>query len=57
MGAWDIVIIVLVCVAFLGVSGWLIYRKIKHKGGCIGCDCGCSSAANCPNCKRNEDKK
>ena len=58
MGAVEIAVIVIVAVAFAGVSGWLIYRKIKHKGGCAGCDCGCGcgSGAGCPHCK-NADKK
>lgn len=46
MNPWDIAIIVIVCVAFAGVCGWLIYRKVKHKGGCCGCECG----AHCQNC-------
>ncbi len=57
MNPWDIAIIVIVCVAFACVCGWLIYRKVKHKGGCCGCDCGnCGGGASCPHCK-NEDKK
>ena len=54
MGPIDIAVIVIVSVAVAGVVGWLIYRKVKHKGGC---DCGCSSCANCPACKGREDKK
>ena len=38
MGAVDIVIICVVSAAFLAAVGVIIYRKIKHKGGC---DCGC----------------
>ena len=61
MGAWDIAITVIVCAAFAAVCGWLIYRKVKHKGGCCGCDfegCGVhcqSGGASCPHCKK-EDK-
>ncbi len=54
MSPLDIAVIVIVCVAFVGVAGWLIYRKVKHKGGCTGCDCGC--AANCPHCKEKDKK-
>lgn len=50
MGVFDIAVIVAVCVAFAGVCGLLIYRKVKHKGGCCGCDCGGA----CSNCKKNE---
>lgn len=65
MNPWDIAIIVLVCVAFAGVCGWLIYRKVKHKGGCCGCECASCGACGthkesggnaCPHCK-GEDKK
>lgn len=56
MGAVEIAVIVIVAVAFAGVAGWLIYRKVKHKGGCAGCDCGCGGGAGCPHCK-NADKK
>jgi len=49
MSAWEIVILVGVCVAFVCVSALLIRNKIKHKGGC--CDCGKSSACEgCPHC-------
>lgn len=54
MNVWDILIIVMVSAAFLGVAGWLVYRKVKHRGGCIGCDCGCGGKS-CPHCKN--DKK
>lgn len=54
MNPIDIAVIVLVSVAVLVISGYLIYKKIKGKGGCCGCDCsaciGCTS-----NCKH--DKK
>ncbi len=56
MGAVEIAVIVIVAVAFAGVAGWLIYRKVKHKGGCAGCDCGCGGGVGCPHCK-NADKK
>lgn len=39
MNGIDIAVIVIVSVAVLGVIGWFIYRKVKHKS--IGCDCGC----------------
>lgn len=52
MGAVDIAVIIIVSVAVVAVAGWLIYRKVKHKGGC--CDCGCGCGANCEHCK---DKK
>ena len=55
MGALDIVVLVLVCVAFAGAAGWLIYRKVRHKGGCTGCDCG-GCGAHCPHCRDKADK-
>ena len=57
MGPFDIAVIVVVSVAVVAVFGWLIYRKIKHKGGCAGCDCGCGSGANCPHCKEKTQNK
>ena len=51
MGAVDIVIICVVSVAFLAAVGVIIYRKIKHKGGC---DCGCESCPHNCNCKSNK---
>ena len=40
MNGIDIAIVVIVAVAVVGVIGWLIYRKVKGKGGCCDCDCG-----------------
>ncbi len=65
MNGVDIAVIVIVCVAFAAAVGRLIYRKVKHKGGC--CDCGscngctaCKSAQpdgkSCPHCN-GENKK
>ena len=45
MNGFDVVVIVVISVAVAGVIGWLIYRKVKGKGGC--CDCGCSSCDKC----------
>ena len=55
MGALDIVVLVLVCVAFAGAAGGLIFRKVKDKGGGTGCDCG-SCGAHCPHCRDKADK-
>ena len=52
MGAVDIAVIVIVCVAVAGVIGWLIYRKVKHKGSCD-CGCGCNG---CSACKGRKEK-
>ena len=52
MGAVEIAIVTVVGVAFLAAVGVIIYRKVKHKGGC--CDCGCSS---CPSCSACSQKK
>ena len=48
MNGFDIAIVVTVSVAVVGVIGWLIYRKVKHKGGC--CEGGCPG---CSECMRN----
>ena len=40
MGTVEIIIVVAVGVAFLVALGVIIYKKVKHKGGCCGCDCG-----------------
>ena len=52
MSGIDIAVIVIVSVAVLAVAAVLIYRKIKHKGGC--CDCGCKT---CPHCDKCSTKK
>lgn len=53
MGAFDIIAIVLVSVAFVAAVGVIIYKKIKHKGGC---DCGCGHCAYSCKCGRREEK-
>ena len=52
MNGFDIAIIVIVSVAAVAAIGYLIYRKVKHKGGC---DCGCEGCSGCSAC--NRDKK
>ena len=52
MSPLDIAIIVIVSVAVVGVIFWLVYRKIKHKGGC--CDCS-SCNGSCPCCDNKKD--
>lgn len=55
MSGTDIAVIVIVSLAVLGAVGYIIYRKIKHKGGCdCGCGCGC---AGCSGCKIDRDSK
>lgn len=54
MSPFDIVIIVLVSIAFVGVVGYLIWRKAKGKGGC---DCGCEGCPHACNCHKGEEKK
>ena len=51
MGPVDIAVIVVVGLAVIGVAAYLIYRKVKHKGGC--CDCS-SCGGNCQCCKSKE---
>ena len=52
MGACDIIVLVVISVSIVGVFGWLIYRKIKHKGGC--CDCGCDGCTACDKGKKQK---
>lgn len=52
MNGVDIAVIVIVSVAVVAVVGWLIYRKVKHKGGC--CDCGCNG---CDMCEKGKNDK
>ena len=47
MNAVDIAVIVIVSVAVVAVAGWLIYSKIKGKGGCCGCGCKEIGRASC----------
>ncbi|MDE7453260.1 MAG: FeoB-associated Cys-rich membrane protein [Clostridia bacterium] len=54
MNGWEIAVLVIVCAAFAAAVGFMIYRKIKHKGGC--CDCGCDGCTGCSKCK-SDDKK
>ncbi len=48
MNAFDIVVTVIIAVSALAVIGWLIYKKIKGKGGC----CDCSGCTACDKCKK-----
>lgn len=57
MNPVDIAVIVIVCAAVLGVVGYLIYRKIKHKGGCCDCSDCASCGGSCPHCKPKQDDK
>lgn len=54
MGACDIIVIVAVSVAFLAAIGFIIFKKVRHKGG--GCGCGCEG---CPHAchRKGENKK
>lgn len=52
VGAFDIVAIVLISAAVLGVIGRIIYKKVTHKGGgCCDCCDGC-----CAHCRTKENK-
>ncbi len=53
MNGFDIAVVVVISVAVAAVVGWLIYKKIKGKGGC--CDCGCSGCTACDKCKNKRD--
>ena len=54
MGAIEIAVIVVVSVAFAVATGYIIYRKVKHKGGC---DCGCEGCPHACHCKDGGKKK
>lgn len=53
MGPVDIAVIVIVGVAVIGVTAYLIYRKVKHKGGCD-CVCGCEGCTMCDKSKKSK---
>ena len=55
MGAFDIIVICLVAVAFVSVVGVIIYKKVTHKGG--GCGCGCDGCPHACHCKDDKDNK
>ena len=57
MGPVEIIILVVVGVAFFAALGVIIYKKVKHKGSCCGCDCGCSGCYACPQDKVGEAEK
>lgn len=52
MNGVDITVIIIVSVAVLAVTGWLIYRKVTKKGGCPDCN-GCTM---CGKCKDKDNK-
>ena len=53
MGVCDIIVLILISAAVAGVTGYMIYRKIKHRGGC--CNCGCDGCTACDK-GRGEEK-
>lgn len=54
MSGIDIAIIVVVSVLFVAALGYIIYRKLKHKGCC---DCAdCASCGACKNAKSKTEK-
>lgn len=52
MNPVDIAVVVIIGVVVIAVAGRLIYRKVKHKGGC--CDCGCNGCTMCDKCKHKD---
>ena len=52
MNGFDVAVIVVISVAVVAVIGWLIYRKVKGKGGC--CDCGCKGCTACDQGKKEK---
>lgn len=53
MSGIDIAIIVVVVALFLSAVGYILYRKLRGKGGC---DCG-GSCATCGLCKAKQPEK
>ena len=51
MNGIDIAIIVVVSALFVAALGYIIYRKLKGKGGC-----DCADCASCGACKNAEKK-
>ena len=52
MGPCDIIVLVVISLSVVGVLSGLIYKKLKHRGGC--CDCGCSGCTACDKGKKKE---
>lgn len=52
MNAVDIAVIVAVGIAAVVAVGYLVYKRIKHKGGC--CDCS-ACGRKCSRCKTQKD--
>ena len=57
MNPVDIAVRVIVGVAVVGIAAYLIYRKVKGKGGCCDCSSCSSCGGSCPHCKPKEDGK
>ncbi|MDE7464447.1 MAG: hypothetical protein K2M48_05400, partial [Clostridiales bacterium] len=58
MSPIDIAIIVIVAVLFAAAFGYVLYRKLRGKGGCdCGGDCGgCGSCSGCNGCGPDDKK-
>ena len=58
MSGVDIAVTVVVCAAALAALGFILYRKLRHKGGCCDCGdcCGCSHCKDC-NSEKSEPQK
>lgn len=54
MSGIDIAIIVVVVALFLSAIGYIVYRKVRGKGGC---DCGANRCAACGLCNRDKSEK
>lgn len=56
MNAVEIIVLIVVCLAFVAAVAGIIIGKIRHKGGC--CDCGKSGGcAGCSHCAAVPVKK
>ncbi len=52
----DIILIILLAVAIIGIIAYLIRKKVKGESGC-GCGCsGCPSAGNCQRATQAKEK-
>lgn len=53
MSAFEVILIVILAAAFVGVTAMLIYRKVTGKATDCGCGCSCSHCqGSCPHCKK-----
>lgn len=50
MNVFEIIVLIVVCVAFVCAVTAIVYGKIKHKGTCCDCSHAKSDAGGCGGC-------